>query len=629
MAAGLLASTFVATGCGDSSLEETEVPQLTLHEDTPGSIQLELANSERNPVSQTAVGVRNTGEADMTVNSISWVAHPPRLIGNGDYALDANGDEISCEYDENAGSTLDSSGECPADTFCWPRGSTPRCRMRGFPQTPFTIKPSQFEELDIVLLPGEGEIVCPDAPSGREGLPSDYCGELLIETNAGNDGPSVTEGKLRVFFTYATGSGTIDVNPSSISFAGVPPGQSDNRDLTITNTAEEGTLDVTQVRVQDFANMFTITGPSTAEIEPGSGMDWSIEFNAPSDWDQETFGTDIEILSSGTNERSTLIPITVSSQQDLPAIKLDPQVLRFDESTSQTLTISNEGTASLTMQSFSAGNAYSFSINGTSFDSAVPSAEKVIQAGSSKEVTVDYSAGADEGVGTLEISYVYYIDGNAVPDSASVTLLGELGDAPVGLVAPDRFLFLAESGNSQTRSFVVRNVGTQPLDITAATLSETDGDFSLVGDPTGQIAAGSLQEVTVEYNGSDAQMDNVTLTLDSNTAGDEMSVLLFAQTGAAAGEIDAQITPGFADDTTVVGEEARFSARQSTVAETSILDSATWVLLDRPDGSGVFLEKSGPDVSFFPDVAGDYKIALLITETSGASSQEIYTFTAE
>jgi hypothetical protein len=626
IAAALVALTALAFGCGDSNIAETEVPQLALDGNTTANISLSLGNASNQPVSQQPIRFRNTGEADLEVDSIEWVSQPPRLIGADEY------DGTACDYDVNAGSTFDSSSACASDTFCW--AITQECRKRGFGDTPFVVPSGQIKQVDIVLLPALGEIDCPDAPSGRDvDVPGDYCGELVIKTNANNDneGAGIKAGNLRVFFTYATGSGTIATNPASISFSGVAPGNSDSRTLTISNTADDGALNIDQVRIQDHADKFTVTGPNSTDIEAGNEEDWTIEFNAPDDWDEETIGTNLEIGSSATNERTTLIPVTASSQQDRPAIKVDPQALGFSAGNSQTLTISNEGTASLTMQSFSADGAYSFSVGGVDFDSEVPANDKVIQAGNSKEITVTYDSNAGAGVGNLEISYVYYVDGNAVPDSANVTLLGDLDDAPVGVVAPNSFLFLAKSGNSQTRSFAVRNLGTQPLDVSSATLSDTTGDFSLVGDPSGSIPAGGIKEGSVEYSGSDDQMDNVTLTLASNTAGAaiDMTVSLFAQPGTATGDLEAKITPGFAADTTVVGAEARFSSQQSTADDPSILDSASWVLLDRPAASSAFLQQNSADVSFFPDVAGTYKISVLINADSGASSQTTYSFSAE
>jgi hypothetical protein len=700
MVASLLASTAFATGCGDSNLEETEVPQLALDQETPTTIELRMPNAEGKQQSQTPIRFRNSGKADMTVTSVSWVANPDRLVGAGSY------DGTRCDYDSTAGSNLDASDACNSNTFCWE--NTNECRQRGFPATPFTVPSGQLHELDVVLLPGTGEFSCPEPPAGRE-VPDDYCGELLVETNASNDGPEVTGGKLRIFFTFAVGSGTIAPTPSSINFSGVNPDGADSKPLTITNIASEGVLSIEQLRIQDHVDMFTINGPASAELDPNQGEDWTVEFTPPSDWvtdlgvdtselcktctdDSEcggaedlcvqwdaesdvttcsqscdladdtscpgsfecvenadgvaqckpgqyscvnTIGTNVEILSSATNERTSLVPVTASKTQERAVIKVDPLVLSFSDATSKTLTISNEGTKSLKLQSFSADSAYSFSVDGAPFDpnspNSVPSNHSVIQKGTSKDFTVDYDASAATGtaVGTLQIGYSYFIDEtNSVSKTANVTLLGDLGDAPVGLVSPDTFLLLEESGTTQTRSFVVRNVGTQALDITAATLSDDSGDFSVVGDPTGSVAAGELHEVTVEHTGTDDQPDNVTLTLESNTAGDDMSVLLVADTATASGDLEAKITPGFAGDTAVVGAEARFSARQSTVGDSSILDEATWVSLARPSGSSAFLESSGSDVSFFPDVAGEYKVSLLINALSGASSQVTYTFNA-
>lgn len=628
-AATMLASAGLSIGCGDSAIEETTVPKLTLDQSTPRNISLQLPNPSNRMQSQVDIRFRNTGEADLEVTNVEWVAHPDRLVGIGDKTNDE-----ACEYSADAAPTYDTSGTCDDGTLCW--WGSKRCRESGLP-APFVVEPNQLGLIEVIVLPGEESIVCPEAPSDRE-VPNNYCGELLVQTNANNSSEAVAEGDLRIFFVYEPGSGAISVDPSTISFSGVTPGTSASREITIENTATEGALEIDQLSMQENANMFEITGAESAptSIEPGSQKSWTLTFNAPSDWDQETFGTNLQILSSGTNEKETLIPVTASNQVDLPAIKLDPTVLRFDESTTQTVTISNEGAANLTLQDFSVQpstltSTYSFSINGQSVDNSIPSNEKVIQPGASKEVTVEFTAPSDgNGIATLSVGYNYFVDGDSRNDAATATLLGTAGSSPVGMVSPETFTFRAASGNSQTRSFVVRNVGTQDLTIDSADFTAAAGsadDFTVSG-ATGTIPAGGIQEVTLTYNASDDQMDNVTLALTSNTAGTPMSVLLFAEQGAQASDVSAQITPAFANDTTPVSEEARFSARQSSGVDQSGLDGASWVLLSRPSGSTAFVNKTGADLSFFPDVAGDYKLGLLVYDGT-VGSQTTYTFTAE
>ncbi|WP_168210413.1 choice-of-anchor D domain-containing protein [Persicimonas caeni] len=629
LAATLLASAGLGVGCGDSNIEETKVPKLTLEQSTPQVMPLQLPNPPNRMQSQIDIKFRNTGEADLEVTGVEWVAHPDRLVGIGEKTKDE-----ACEYSADAAPTYDTSGTCSDGEYCW--WGSKRCREAGLP-APFVVEPNQLGLIEVIVLPGSESIDCPEAPSGRD-VPDNYCGELLVKTNANNNSDIISEGNLRIFFTYEPGSGTIDVDPTTISFSGVAPGTSASREITITNSASEGALDIDQLSLQEHTNMFEITGAESVptEIAPGSQKTWTLTFNAPSDWDQETFGTNVQILSSGTNEKETLIPVTVSNQLDLPAIKLEPNVLRFDQSTTQTLVISNEGAANLTLQSFSVqpstlSSAYSFAISGQSIDNGIPSNEKVIQPGSSKEVTIDFTAPGDgNGIATLDIGYNYFVDGDSRNDSATATLLGSAGSSPVGLVSPDSFTFRAASGNSQTRSFAVRNVGTQDLTISSADFSAATGsadDFSVQG-ATGTIPAGGLKEVTLSYDASDDQMDNVTLTLGSDTAGTPMTVLLFAEQGAQASDVTAQITPGFANDLTTVGEEARFSARQSSGVDQAALDGASWVLLSRPSSSSAFVYKTGADLSFFPDVAGEYKLGLTLYDGT-VGSQATYTFTAE
>ncbi len=627
----LLAAVMVAAACGSNDFQETKTPSITLDDSTPQQIALIMPPTTNRIQAQTPIKFRNSGKADLKVKSIEWVAHPDRLVGAGEFTGD------HCQYDANS-PHFDSSGTCGDGTVCW--AITGECRKQGLPQTPITLPVNQLSEIDTMILPGSGDIVCPDAPAGRD-VPTGYCGELVVKTNAANDSPpTVTKGTLHVFFTHSAGSGEIGVSPEALSFSGVQPGSSDTRDFTITNTASEGDLKISEISLKSHTDTLSITGAESAPttIGPGEQKRWTVKFSPSTNWDQQTFGTNIVVNSSATNKPQLQVPVTVSSQTDLPAIKIDPQVLRFDSNNQQTLTISNEGGANLTMQSFTvvpsnAGGLYSFSINGQAVDPNVPSSEAVIQPGSSKTVTVSFSppsGPAAGGIGTLQIGYNYFVNGQSENDMATATLLGNAGDAPVGIINPNVFTFRAASGNQEARSFGILNAGTQPLNITGADFTAATGSdsaFAVSGLNGATIAAGAIKEFTVNYTGDDNQTDNVTLSITSNTAGSPLSLLLDAEPGQASNAA-ATITPGFGNDTATVGASAQFSALQSTGLSDAALNAATWTLLSRPDGSAAYINKTGSEMSFFPDVAGQYKISLLVDDGL-VESQATYSFTAQ
>lgn len=627
-----LAFAALLAACGGNNFESADVPALSLDEPATATLALQPPNPPTRTQAQTSIKLRNEGEAELKITKVEWVNRPERLVIRGDRL-----ENTSCVYDPNS-PNLDSSGECQSDTYC--SYQTSNCIEIGGQEAPITVERDQLHVIDTVVMPGDSDdIECPDAPSGDD-IPDNYCGELLIETNANNDSGDVEGGNLRIFFTSVAGSGELSLDPSNLTFSGVQRGQSASRDVTIKNDHADEPLTITDMRFLEYRQLFEVAGDSLpTEIRAGASKTWSVDFTAPDtdEWENnaDALGTELEITSSARNGTVQNLPITVSKQVDLPAIVIEPNVLHFHEDTQQRFTVSNMGEAPLTMQSLSLDpstltDIYEFSIDSEVFDSAIPSGHKVIRAGDSVDIDVTFSgAGQDATIATFDIVYNYYVDGDRYTEEAGGLLLGDTGDAPVGFAHPDAFTFSAADGHSASRQFVVRNVGTQPLVIDNATFRSNAGsadNFSVTG-ATGTIEPGALQQMTLDYTG-DGEMDNVLLEFNSNGAGAGFDLFLTSDPNEQPSDIEAQITPGFGDDTTDVGADASFSARQSTNVDQDSLERSRWVLLDRPDGSEAFVDKSGADVSFVPDVAGTYEISVVVHNGSGVGAQTTYSFEA-
>ncbi|MFW6053942.1 MAG: choice-of-anchor D domain-containing protein [Persicimonas sp.] len=627
-----LAFAALLAACGGNSFEGADTPALSLSEPATATLALQPPNPPTRTQAQTAIKLRNEGDAEMTITNIEWINRPERLVIRGKAIEDSE-----CDYDPDA-ANLDASGECQSGSYC--SYQTDSCIRLGGEEPPITVPRDQLHVIDTVVMPGENDdIDCPAAPSGRD-VPDNYCGELLIETDANNDSGDVEDGNLRIFFTAVDGSGEIALDPTNLTFSGVERAQSASRDLTITNDHAEEALDITDMRFREHRQLFNVEGDSLpTEIRAGASKTWSVDFTAPDtdEWesDEEALGTELEITSSARNGTVTNLPITVSKQSSLPAIVIEPNVLHFHEDTQQRFTVSNRGDAPLTMQSLSLdpstlSNVYEFSIDDETFESSIPSGHKVIRPDESVDIDVNFAgAGQDGTIATFDIVYNYYVDSDRYTEEAGGLLLGDSGDAPVGFAHPDAFTFSADDGHSASRQLVVRNVGTQPLEIDNATFRANAGsadNFSVSG-AEGTIEAGDLKLMTLDYEG-DGEMDNVLLEFNSNDAGSGFDLFLTSDPNESPSEIEAQITPGFGDDSTSVGAEAGFSARQSTNVDEDNLERAQWVLLDRPDGSEVFFDKKGADISFVPDVAGTYEVSVLVHNGSGVGAQATYSFDA-
>jgi|GEM_PF-3128656 len=613
-------------GDGDSFGEgKLAAVQLT----TNAQIALQMPATDRKFQAQPQINFASDGKADLKVESIEFVARPDRLLVKGKKL------DISCSFDADAGPTFDSSGACPADSVCWDFDSI--CREVGLPAEEFVLGPQETFSIEPMIIPGSNGLNCPAPPVGDAEVPSNYCGELLIKTNGQNTNlPTIKDGTIRIFFTHIEGSGQIEVSPGNITFSGVDAGASDSRDIQITNTHGNQPLTINQLSMREHAERFTISAAPSLPVElaAGASQTWTLSFTPPASWDGESFGTNLEIKSTAHNEPVQLIPVQVTSEASRPAIKLSPDVLRFDAEATQTLTVSNDGAANLTLRGFSvvpSSNASMYTITEDG-NEIVGQYTRVIGPGESQDYEIEFSAGDEPaGIASLEVRYTYFINEQSQSDMAQAELLGDVGDAPIGLVSPDIFTFRAAAGVSATQSFVIRNVGTEPLVASNVEISDTipgsAATFSTSATSGLTIAPGAIQSFTVSYQANDDNDDRAALRFGSNSAGEPMLVSLIALAGEAS-SAEAVVTPSFGDNVVSVGAEARFNALLSTGFSAAALGRAQWTLLERPAGSQTFVDKIGEDATIFPDTAGQYKIALTITD-GNASSQAVYEFSAQ
>ncbi|AWV90470.1 choice-of-anchor D domain-containing protein [Bradymonas sediminis] len=616
------------SACGDDdSFGEGKLASVKL--ETASPLALQMPATDRRMQAQTTIAFSNDGKADLKVSEIDFSSKPERLLVAGEYL------DTTCSFDADAAPTFDSSGACPESTVCWSFNGL--CRKVGMPEVPFEIAPGASSSIETIIVPGTGGMNCPAAPVGDADAPANYCGELKIKTNAQNtNAPTIVDGDIRVFFTHVEGSGTIEVSPQSVSFAGVNVGSSDSRDIKITNTHSDQPLTISSIRPREFVERFTVSAAPSLPIQlaPGASETWTLGFTPSSDWDGTSFGTNLEIKSSAHNDPVKQIPVQVTSEASRPAIKLTPELLRFDGQATQTFTISNEGAASLTLRGFAVLPSttqamYTIKENGNEI---VGQYTKVLGAGETQDYEITFAPGSDPGgIGTLEVLYNYFVNEQSQNDMAQIELLGDVGDAPIGQISPDVFTFRAAAGENVTRSFVMRNVGTQPLVASGVAITDvipnSAATFSTSMTNGTTIAPGDMQTFTVTYQGDDESDDRAALYFGTNTAGEEMFISLIALSGAAS-TAEAVVTPSFGDDAVPVNTEARFNALLSTGFADTTINRAQWTLLERPAGSQTFIDKIGPDATIFPDTAGQYKIALTLTE-GNASSQTVYQFSAQ
>jgi hypothetical protein len=501
----------------------------------------------------------------------------------------------------------------------------------GLPSTPFVIEPALQKQVEFVVTKGAGELTCPtpgaDVPASYL---NSYCGELRIESDAINNSGVVEEGKATIYFLKPSASGQIEVIPEFMEFQNVQPGSQQSQNFSIRNTGSQ-VLNVEQFTFSTLGQFLKVTSGEQVpmQIAPGSDATWALTVEVPSTaqpTDYEGFAQ-LQVVSSAVNANDGNISVQVSAGAgSAPAIALDATSLNFEASSEQTLTIANEGEATLQVTSMSISPAtarpfYTFFIDGTDVTTNFPTQN--IARNTSKDLVIKFARPAgntDSAVGTLQIRHN---DRNA-NNLSEITLLGDEGDVPIARVYPQSFTFPAADGVNETRSFVVRNVGTSDLVVSGTIFNfatGSDAEFT-VSNLAGTIAPGGIKSGTISFAGSNALTDVGLVIVNSNDTSAQTDIAVKA-VDVAAEAVTAVITPASTNDVRV-GGTAVLSAASSTPA--GVGATGLWTLLERPAGSDVFFSLSGEELRFVPDVVGSYKVALKVSKDS-REAEAIFTVT--
>jgi hypothetical protein len=465
----------------------------------------------------------------------------------------------------------------------------------------------------------------------QEAVGANYCGELVIETNAINDSGAVVNGRATVYFLDPGVSGKLLLSPDFMEFKQVSPGSTQSQDFSIQNSGTRD-LEITGLTLEDKGNWFSISeGPSLpVSIENGENVVWKLTLSPPADATPEEldFDSQLVIESSAVNAVSGRIPIEVSTGVgSAPQIQVDPTVLSFDAVAEQKFTVSNVGNATLQLRSLriqpdAASGFYSFTVDGNAIDLNNFSATNIAKQ-TSLEVGVTFarpSGDMEESVGVLTLEH----NDESTSFASEVTLLGDAGDVAIGEVQPGGFSFLASESNTSTRHFIVRNRGTAPLDVTNIGFNFSTGSEAefQVDNAVGVVAPGGLSTGTITFSGINNVADAGEVIFESNSVGESLAIGLTAVDSTQDAPV-AVITPLFSNDVRV-GQQARFSASESTPSGAGT--AAIWMLLERPAASALYMFTAGAEAAFLPDVVGTYKIALLVV-ASGRESQSTHEIT--
>ena len=329
-----------------------------------------------------------------------------------------------------------------------------------------------------------------------------------------------------------TGTGSVlaaIVSPGSLTFTSQAVGTtSAAQNLTLTNTGT-ATLTITGIiATGDFAE----TNTCGSSVAVGAACTISVTFK-PTVGGTRT-GTLTVTGKNGTGSGSGTLsvpPINLTGTATAPVVSLNPATLpafavtAVGAKSTQTITLTNSGTAALSITSFaiSGANAGDFSA------SACPAS---IGAGANCVISVTFApAAGGTRTGTLTITD----NNNGAAGSTQAIALTGTASAATASFSPASLAFANQNvgSSSAAQTVKVTNTGGAAMNITAISITGSQAsDFSLPAaaapacTTTGSVAAGASCNISVVFKPTNFGSRGATLSVTDNAAGSPQAVPL-------------------------------------------------------------------------------------------------------
>jgi len=312
--------------------------------------------------------------------------------------------------------------------------------------------------------------------------------------------------------------GQLQASTASVSFGSVETGSSSTKQVVLTNT---GTAAVKISSISVTGTGFSVNGITTpVTLNPSANATLNLVFLPTSSGSS----TGSVTVTSNANGSPLTIPLSGTGVQS--GLSISPASFAFGsvvdgQSKSQTITLTNTGTASLTVSQLAVSGA-GYSVSGL----ATP---KTLAAGSSATFSAVF---APTTAGSLAGSVT--ISSNAPNSPATVSLSGTGVAASVTLSANPTSLSFGSvnAGNSSAKSVTLTNNGNSSLTISQVLVNATDMSTSGFSLPV-TLGAGQSQTMNVVFGPTTAE--NVSGNITVTSAQGATSVISISGTGVQAG----------------------------------------------------------------------------------------------
>jgi hypothetical protein len=367
-------------------------------------------------------------------------------------------------------------------------------------------------------------------------------GTVSITSNAGNSPATVA-----LSGTGVAASVTVSASPASLSFGNVNAGGSSAKSVTLTNNGNSSmTLSQITVNGKDV-HVSGITTP--AIIAAGKTAVLNVSFTPAS---SESVTGNITVASvQGAN---AVIPVSGSGVQ--AALNVTPTSATFGNvsvgtSVSQTIQLSNTGTAALTVSQLS--------VTGSGYSTGSVTLPITINPGQSSTFNIQYLPTA-AGSATGSVNIV----SSALNSPATITLSGSgvAATQTISLSTTNISFGNVTTGTASAHGVTVTNTGNASVKISQIGLSGSAG-FSLTGAAV-PVTLSASQSLTfnVVFNPSTAGSAAGGVTLTSNATGSPSTISL---SGTGVQPATHSVTLGWTASTSTV---SGYNVYRSTVSGT-------------------------------------------------------------
>lgn len=361
-----------------------------------------------------------------------------------------------------------------------------------------------------------------------------YSGIIAFTTDARNNGNNnvLTVGVSGTATAAATSTQTYLLNPSTtaLNFGNTVVGASSSGTVSLANT---GTSSVNISQVTYTGSGFTVSGFSGAvTLAPGQSLPISVTF-APA-----SVGSVTGSLNVVSNAAGSPVTIALSGTGVQPAIAMIPSSVSFTNVTvgvtnTQTVTITNPGTANLTISQASLVGA-GFSYSGL----VLP---LTIQPGGSSRFTVGFTPSS---AGSFSASLL--LNSNAPTSPLSASLSGT-GTSPILTLSasPTSLSFATvNTGSVATQTVTLTNTGNSAVSISQVGVSGSSFSATGITVPL-SLAAGQSTSFSVIFAPNTTGSLSGTITIASN-ASNSPTAINVSGSGASSGPrtVTLNWTPG-------------------------------------------------------------------------------------